>query len=83
MDAISYTAARSQLARIMDEVCDNHTPVIITRQNSRSVVLLSLEDYQAIEETAYLLANPYNAERLKRSIAEVESGKVAEKELLE
>jgi prevent-host-death family protein len=52
MDAITYTHARSNLATTMDQVCDDHSPVIITRKNRRNVVMISLEDYQSLEETA-------------------------------
>ncbi len=83
METVSYTAARSRLARLMDQVCDDHSPVTMIRQNARPVVLLSLADYQALQETAYLLRNPANAARLARSIADVEAGKVAERGLLE
>jgi antitoxin YefM len=67
----------------MEKVCDDHAPVIITRKNQRSVVLLSLEDYQALEETAYLLRSPKNAHRLLESVAELESGGGTERELVE
>jgi len=83
MDAITYSHARSNLAQMMEKVCDDHAPVIITRKNQRSVVLLSLEDYQALEETAYLLRSPKNARRLLESIAELESGGGTERELVE
>ena len=83
MDAITYTAARTNLAKTMERVCDNHTPIIITRKDERSVVMISLEDYQALEETAYLLRSPRNAKRLLESIAELESGKGIERELIE
>lgn len=83
MDAISYTAVRSNLAKTMQQVCDDHLPVIITRQNAPSVVLLSLDDYKAIEETSYLLRTPANASRLARSIAQIEAGRSQEKELLD
>ncbi len=62
---------------------DEHAPVIITRKNQRSVVLLSLEDYQALEETAYLLRSPKNVRRLLESVAELESGGGTERGLLE
>ena len=74
MDAITYTHARSHLAQTMEQVCDDHAPVIITRKNRRSVVMISLEDYQALEETAYLLRSPKNARRLLEAVAELESG---------
>ena len=83
MNAITYTYARSHLAETMEKVCDDHAPVIITRQNERSVVMISLEDYQALEETAYLLRSPKNARRLLESIAELEAGAGTERELLE
>lgn len=81
MDTISYTNARSSLAKTMEQVCDNHAPVIITRKNERAVVMMSLEDYQALQETAYLLRSPENARRLLESIAELESGKGTEREI--
>ena len=64
MDAISYSAASANLAGAMDRVCDNHEPVVITRRGQPSVVMLSLEDFKALEETAYLLRSPTNARRL-------------------
>ncbi|QQD25066.1 type II toxin-antitoxin system prevent-host-death family antitoxin [Venatoribacter cucullus] len=83
MDAISYTSARSNLAQMMQQVCDDHSPVIITRNKAPSVVMLSLEDYEALQETAYLLRAPKNARRLLASVAELESGKGTERELSE
>jgi antitoxin YefM len=74
MKAISYTAARENLAATMEKVCEDHDPVIITRKRSQSVVLLSLEDYESLQETAYLLRSPVNAARLSESIAELEKG---------
>ena len=83
MDAISYTAARANLAKTMEKVCNDHTPVIITRKREAAVVMLSLDDYQTLEETAYLLRAPANARRLLESIAELEAGKGTERELME
>jgi len=83
MDAISYTAARQNLAKTMDKVCDEHEAIIITRSNQQSVVMLSLSDYKALEETAYLLRSPKNAKRLLESVLDLESGKGTERELLE
>ncbi len=81
MDTITYTSARSDLAKTMERVCDDHAPIIITRKNERPVVLMSLEDYQALQETAYLLRSPENARRLLESIAELESGKGTERKI--
>jgi antitoxin YefM len=83
MDSISYTAARAHLAKTMDQVCDNHEPVIITRSGEPSVVMLSLEDYNSLEETAYLLRSPKNARRLLEAIAELERGGGTERKLSE
>lgn len=71
MNAISCTAARENLAATMDRVCSDHDPIIITRKRNQSVVLLSLEDYESLQETAYLLRSPANAARLFESIAEL------------
>lgn len=83
MDAISYTAARANLAKTMKQVCEDHSPVIITRKSEDPVVMLSLEDYRAMEETAYLLRSPANARHLLESIAELEAGQGKERELIE
>lgn len=83
MDALTYTAARQNLAKTMDKVCNDHAPVIVTRQSSNSVVIMSLEDYEALEETAYLLRSPKNARRLIESSAQLEKGQGTEKDLME
>ena len=83
MDAITYTSARQNLAKTMEKVCEDHTPVIVTRKASNSVVIMSLEDYAALEETAYLLRSPKNTRRLIESIAQLENDMGSEKELLE
>jgi antitoxin YefM len=83
VNAVTYSQARSELVKTMDKVCDDHTPIIITRKNQRSVVMMSLEDYESLEETAYLLRSPRNARRLLESIAELESGGGTERELSE
>lgn len=75
MDAISYSAARANLSKTMERVCEDHAPVIITRKRESPVVMISLEDYQAMEETAYLLRAPANARRLLESVAELEAGR--------
>lgn len=83
MESISYTAARSNLAKTMEQVCDDHAPIAITRKGEGAVVMMSMEDYQALEETAYLLRSPKNTRRLIESIAELENGKGIERELIE
>lgn len=80
---MSYSAFRTHLAGTLDKVNDDHKPVLITRQNGKPAVVMSLEDFHAYEETAYLMASPKNAERLNQAIVEVEAGKVIQKELIE
>ena len=81
MDAITYSAARANLANTMDRVCNDHEALIITRNGEQSVVMLSLEDFQALEETAYLLRSPANAKRLLSAAAQLTAGKGTEREL--
>ena len=83
IDAISYTAARANLANIMAHVCNDHAPIIITRKSEAPVVMMSLEDYNAMQETTYLLRSPANARNLLESIAELESGNGTERDLIE
>ena len=83
MQSISYTAARSSLAKTMEQVCQDHAPIAITRKGEGAVVMISMEDYQALEETAYLLRSPKNVRRLIESIAELGQGKGTERELLD
>ena len=73
MEALSYTRVRNQLSDVMNHVCQDHDPVIITRQKHPSVVVMSLEDYNALIETAYLLQSPKNAERLNQAVADFKS----------
>jgi antitoxin YefM len=79
MTAITYTAARESLASTMDRVCQDHDPVIITRKRDQAVVMLSLEDYESLQETAYLLRSPANAKRLIDAIDQLNQGNVIEK----
>lgn len=81
MDAITYSAARANLADTMDRVCEDHEPIIITRSGQQAVVMISLDDFNAMEETAYLLRAPKNAKRLLESIAALERGKGKERKL--
>lgn len=83
MDSISYTSARANLARTIDKVNEDHAPVIITRQKGKSAVLISLDDFNAYEETAYLMRNPNNAERLLKAMKAVEQGDHKTREISE
>lgn len=75
MKAISYTALRNSLAKAMDDVNRDHEPVIITRQKGEPAVLMSLADFSAWQETAYLLRSPENARRLREAISQLEAGR--------
>jgi antitoxin YefM len=65
----------------MDRVCDDHEPIIITRNSQQAVVMMSLDDFKALEETSYLLRSPKNARRLLESIASLEAGQGKERKL--
>jgi antitoxin YefM len=76
MRTTSYSELRKNLASVLDQVHDDHAPVIITRDRGKpSAVLMSLEDFASYEETRYLLRSPANADRLLQSIAQLDSGK--------
>lgn len=81
MGYVSYTELRQHLARFMDEVCDSGAPLVITRQNARPVVMLSLEEFESIEETLHLLRNHANAARLLRSIEDADAGRLVEHDI--
>ncbi|MGR3659899.1 MAG: type II toxin-antitoxin system Phd/YefM family antitoxin [Paracoccaceae bacterium] len=83
MKTISSTELRSNLSATMDMVNDDHEPIIVTRAKGRPAVLMSLEDYAAIEETVYLLSNPNNAARLLAATAALDEGLGKERELAE
>ena len=74
MDALTYSYTRQHFADVMRQVNDDHAPVVVTSQRGRPVVIISLDDYHALEETAYLLRNPKGAKRLMESIEELRSG---------
>ncbi|MFN7754748.1 MAG: type II toxin-antitoxin system Phd/YefM family antitoxin [Holosporales bacterium] len=82
MDAVTYTQARAKFSALMDRVCLDHDPVLITRQKQAPVVMMSLEDYNAIEETLYLMRNPANAARLAKALADLEQQRYQPRTLL-
>jgi len=83
MEVTTYTTVRQNLAKTMEKVCEDHSPVIVTRKKNDSVVIMSLEDYEALEETAYLLRSSKNTRRLIESIAQLEEGKGTQRDLIE
>ena len=83
MKTKTYTEAREKLSDIIEKVCEDHDPMIITKRRDKSVVMMSLEDYESLAETAYLLRSPRNARRLLESIKELEEGRGTEKDIFE
>ncbi len=83
MDTISYSAFRKQLAHVLDKVNDDHKPLLITRQNAKPAVVMRLEDFQAYEATAYLMASPENAKRLNQAINEVTHNNLQQHKLID
>jgi antitoxin YefM len=82
MAHVSYSKLRDNLAAYMDEVCNGRAPLVITRRNARSVVLMSEEDYDGLMETVHLLNSPANAARLLRSIADADQDRLTEREIV-
>ncbi|MBB4861936.1 antitoxin YefM [Pseudomonas nitritireducens] len=81
MQVLTFTQARADLKQTMDDVCRDHEPAVITRQRGEPVVMMSLEDYNGMQETLYLLSSTANAKRLRESLDEVRAGKAQVKEL--
>jgi antitoxin YefM len=75
MDIVSYSETRANLKAIMDRVVNDHLPIAITRQRGKPVVMVDLDDWNAMQETVYLLSTPNNAKRLMDSIADAEAGR--------
>ncbi|UCQ29573.1 YoeB-YefM toxin-antitoxin system antitoxin YefM (plasmid) [Edwardsiella tarda] len=74
MKTIGFSEARQNFASVMNETTDDRVPILITRQRGTPCVLMSLEEYEALEETAHLLRSPANARHLMGSIADLEAG---------
>jgi antitoxin YefM len=74
MNALTYTYTRQHLADVMRSVNEDHVPVVVTSQRGKPVVILSLDDFHAFEETAYLLRNHQGAKRLLESVEELRAG---------
>lgn len=82
MNILTFSEARAGFKQALDAVCKDHEPTVITRQRGEHVVLLSLEDYNSMQETLHLLGSEKNAARLRESIVEFKAGKTFHKELL-
>ena len=73
IDVITYTALRENLAKVMDEVCDAGSHIVVTGQNARPVVMMPCEEFRTRAETVQLFQCPGNAEHLRNSIAELDA----------
>lgn len=83
MRTVTYSESRANYASTLDAVLDDREEVIVTRAGKDPVVIVALDDYESLKETAYLLRNPANARRLLASIERLEAGQGAERELAE
>ncbi len=83
MQTMTFSQIRQQLATAINTVVDNHSPIIVTRQNKESVVMISLNDYRSMEETAYLMQSMTNASRLNSAISQLNAGLGKTRELIE
>jgi antitoxin YefM len=83
MRTLSSTELRANLSAVMDQVSDDHVPVIVTRARGKPVVMVSLEDWSSMDETTYLLSSPANREALLEAIADLNAGKGVERDLIE
>lgn len=83
MKTMSYSESRARYAEVLDAVVNDREEVVITRAGHEPAVIVSLDDYESLKETAYLLRSPANARRLLASIDELETGKGVERELIE
>ena len=75
MEVVGYSAARQRLAKLMDAVVDSRDPVIVTRRGAKAVVMLALEEYEAMAETLHLLRSPKNARRLQKAVRDAGAGR--------
>ena len=83
MIAINYTTFRKNVSATIDQVNRDHCQILVTRQKGNPAVVMSLEDFNSYEETAYLMRSPKNVERLTQAIEQLEAGEAVERELVE
>jgi antitoxin YefM len=83
MDVITYSDTRANLKKVMDKVVDDRAPIVVTRARGEAVVMVSLGDWNAMEETLHLVSRPANAQRLRDAIAQLDAGAASEQTLIE
>ena len=83
MNIVTFSEARSKLKAILDRVVNDMDYTVITRRDADDAVVMSLEYFNSLMETVYLLKSPANAAHLERSIAQYKQGQVSEQELID
>lgn len=83
MRTMTYSESRAKFAETLNAVVDDREEVVITRAGRDPVVMVSLDDYESLKETAYLLRSPENARRLLTSIDRLEAGDGSTRDLVE
>jgi len=83
MNAVTYTDLRQNMKTYLDKVIQDCAPLIITRKNKDNVILISVDEYNSLLETNYLLSNESNVKHLKKSITQHKAGKISIKKLYE
>lgn len=83
MQVVSFTDLRKNMKMIMDQCCQDHDLMIVTRQKEPPIVMMSLEEYNSWQETLYLMKNPNNHVQLMKSIENVRKGKIQKRDLIE
>ncbi|WP_353951589.1 type II toxin-antitoxin system prevent-host-death family antitoxin [Knoellia sp. S7-12] len=83
MKTMTYTESRARYAEVLDSVTNDREEVVITRAGHEPVVIVSLEDYESLRETAYLMRSPANARRLLDAMERLEGGKGVKRDLHE
>jgi antitoxin YefM len=83
MQVVTFTELRKNLKHIIEKSIDCHEPVLIVRPKHEHMVLVSLENYESLSETAYLLSNESNAVHLRQSVKNLKKGKIVKKVLFE
>lgn len=83
MQAYNYSYSRQHFAEVMDKVNEDHAPILVTRQKGKPVVIMSLDEYNSLEETSYLLRSPKNAQRIMTALTQVRRGKSKEHKLID
>ncbi|MDQ3525853.1 MAG: type II toxin-antitoxin system prevent-host-death family antitoxin [Chloroflexota bacterium] len=83
MRTLNFSEARNNLKEVLDKVAEDHVATLIKRRDAEDAVVMSLSDYNALQETMYLLSTPANARHLMESIAQLRNGKARTRKLIE